>query len=652
LKGGTLIICGSGTFTLKGNYSSGTLIINSGATVNLTETKPNANSSVSIINRGTLNYQTTMNNNGSILNFGTLKIDGDLNINGILDNGGFIEVSGFLKSMGNTRITLAEKSVMNVNSISNLNTQLLGCGGCFYSAGKILSAPTGELTPTSNNIFVYSLNGFGTPPFSINTDGSGKSGGATLQSGCDCKPQITIEGDHTICKGNTATLTATVKYPGNYTYRWSGGGVNFTQATITVNPQETTTYTVVVSNGAQQASATVTVTVLKAEITQQPDNNDIKLTATQAGSYLWSTGETDQSIIIRSTPKATYSVTITKDKVSCTVGSIVGYDSIPDCGKPNHNLPEVVDICEKGKSALLNAFVEGATYQWSTGARTSSIEVSPTVSTSYRVTITAWCGTSVTENVLVRTLEDTGVGLSNENKTVNVCANDSIKLTATGGVSYHWSPPDDYLSNADSAVTIIRPKSSTTYSVAIKTAGGCTVYKETRVNVSTSFQLKVDRKDIYACKGVDVTLNASGADDYRWSPKDGLSCNDCSDPVHNVIGNRTFKVTGTKNGCYMEETVNIHQHPDKINFKVTKNGCFVSFEAIDDKNEFNEYEWDLGDKKAGVFGEKKVTRQYDGNGDYYVSLKAKNIICGKTAYRRVMITITQEECPCQLPECK
>ncbi|MDL2308945.1 hypothetical protein LJC53_05125, partial [Bacteroidales bacterium OttesenSCG-928-C03] len=90
--------------------------------------------------------------------------------------------------------------------------------------------------------------------------------GYPIPTGYNCG--VLIEGETNICSGQSTTLTAT----GWDSYQWSHGlGSN---ATVTVNPTSTTTYTVTGTTGDNSAVDTVVVFV----------ENDIQVTASIAPS--------------------------------------------------------------------------------------------------------------------------------------------------------------------------------------------------------------------------------------------------------------------------------------------------------------------------------------------------------------------------------
>jgi hypothetical protein len=322
------------------------------------------------------------------------------------------------------------------------------------------------------------------------------------------------------------------------------------------------------------------------------------------------------------------------------------------CEAPVSGLPKQVDICrESDRKILLNAFADGAiSYSWSNQKNTPSIEVDP-VSATYSVTITSWCGTSVTESVSVRALDDISVGiLPKDGETVYACNGESIPLKAIGGVSWRWSP-SDYLDDPAIFNPTATPQSSTTYTVAITTQGGCVFYKTVRVEIAAPFELRTGKEEITGCKGEPVQLHVSGADSYSWYPKDGFNCNDCPDPIYYISGNTTLHVYGKKDNCVIEKQVKINQIPDEIKFSYVKNGCSVSFEAIGDPAVFSKYSWTFGDGTVDDTGKRVIDNHiYPGQGLYHVCLEAENS-CGRKAYYCGHIEITSQECPCQHDPC-
>jgi gliding motility-associated-like protein len=58
--------------------------------------------------------------------------------------------------------------------------------------------------------------------------------------------------------------------------------------------------------------------------------------------------------------------------------------------------------------------------------------------------------------------------------------------------------------------------------------------------------------------GDTLQLNASGAETYSWTPPQGLSCADCSDPLASPTETTTYIVTGSNaSGCVSSDTITL-----------------------------------------------------------------------------------------------
>lgn len=134
----------------------------------------------------------------------------------------------------------------------------------------------------------------------------------------------------TICKGNSATLTAS----NGTNYNWS----NFAStATNTVSPSTTTTYTVTANNCFGETSTDQAI-VLVQEPPLANAGQDItaefgqtkQLVAGTGESYAWSNNETTSTILVTPTQTTTYTVTVS-DNMKCTASDhvVVSINPIP-----------------------------------------------------------------------------------------------------------------------------------------------------------------------------------------------------------------------------------------------------------------------------------------------------------------------------------
>jgi Secretion system C-terminal sorting domain len=317
--------------------------------------------------------------------------------------------------------------------------------------------------------------------------------------------------DQIICRGQSVTLTAS----GGSTYQWSTGS---TTQSIEVNPTSTTTYSVTVSEEGK-SSDTDGVTVTVNEIPEANAGQDVTinegesvtLTASGGDTFLWSNGETTQSITVNPTKTTTYSVTVTK-------GGCEDIDSVEVLVKSSTqpivkaNAGEDLSICS-GESVILTAS-GGSVYKWNTGETTKSIIVNPTETKIYTVTVSEGIQ-SDTDQIKVTVNYITADAGSN----VTINEGESTVLTASGGVSYLWS------SGETTQSITVNPVKTTTYTVTV-TKEGCEDTDNVQISVNKNIiedisPAKADAgKDVTICVGETITLSAKGGISYIWNTGD------------------------------------------------------------------------------------------------------------------------------------
>lgn len=279
-------------------------------------------------------------------------------------------------------------------------------------------------------------------------------------------PTVNVNSE-TICSGQTQTLTATTSVTGG-TYTWSQGDA--TQS-INVTPTATTSYTVTYTiAGCNPVTASGTITVNPSPSVTVNDvticsGSSTTLSATPGvtgGTYLWSTGETTQDIIVN--PSTTTSYSVTYSSGSCTPSSTSATVTISPAPTVSINS---ITICEgENNSLTATANVSGGTYAWSTGETTASISVNPTVLTSYSVTYSLGACTPATATGTVTVNPAPIVTIT----PITICEGETGNLVATPdqlGGTYSWSTSETTQSIA------VNPTTTTSYSVTYS-LGSCT----------------------------------------------------------------------------------------------------------------------------------------------------------------------------------
>jgi len=305
------------------------------------------------------------------------------------------------------------------------------------------------------------------------------------------------------CQTTSATLTAT----GGASYLWSNGE---TTASITVSPSITTTYSVTVT-GATGCTGTdeVVVTVdtgvsanAGPDVTLNCITTSTTLTATGAGTFMWSTGETTASITVSPSTTTTYIVTVTAGNGCIASDAVI---VTVDNAAPNGSAgPDGVINCVIS-SATLNA-TGGATYAWSNGATTASITVIPTVSTDYSVTITGANGcTSI--DVATVVVDKTPPNANAGPDVIVTSSNPTATLVASGGVSYQWS------NGVTTATNVVTPTQTTSYAVTVTGANGCKSTDIVLVTVERKVNLSFGNPQIIGNK-FRFTIRLSSTDPF------------------------------------------------------------------------------------------------------------------------------------------
>ena len=130
-----------------------------------------------------------------------------------------------------------------------------------------------------------------------------------------------------------------------------------------------------------------------------------------------------------------------------------------------------------------------------------------------------------------------------------ICSGNSVTLTSSGGTSYLWNTA------GTAAALMVSPSSSTTYTVTVTAANGCTATTGSVITVFVNPTAAITGTTTI-CNGASTTLTASGAGagTYAWANSVG---NTAAVPV-SPVSNTTYTVTVTdSNGCTDTETASV-----------------------------------------------------------------------------------------------
>jgi hypothetical protein len=439
------------------------------------------------------------------------------------------------------------------------------------TVGNDISICVGEsttLTAASNGDFLWST-GETTPSITVQPNSTTTYTVTSSLGNCtenasilvtvNVPPSVDLGADQSICYGETVTLTAT----GVGNFLWSTGE---TTPSITVQPNSTTTYTVIASNAC---SDTVTDDVV---INVNPEigliiGNDISictgesttLTASGNGDFLWSTGETTPTITVQPTTTTTY--TVTSSLGNCTENASV-IVTISDSSSVD--LGPDQSICF-GQTVTLTATGTG-NYLWNTGETTSSITVNPTTTTTYSVIASNSCSADATDDIIVTVNELPSVNAGDD---ITILNGENTTLTATGAGSFLWNTGET------SASITVNPTSTTTYSVVLTSDQGCLNEDTVMVIVENTESVADAGQDQNVCPGSSETvLTASGGDTYLWSTGETTASITVSPTVTTVytvaayVGN-THTIDEVT--VFIDESCSNNISPEQQEFKIFPN---------------------------------------------------------------------------------
>ena len=246
-------------------------------------------------------------------------------------------------------------------------------GGSYYwlPGGQISQSITVSPSVTSTYSCIYTLNGCSSDTI---------SGTVTVKP----VPSLSLS-DTTICEGFSVNLTALTNIP-NGAFSWSPGGQN-TQG-VSVSPAITTVYTVnyTAPNGCAAIPDQGTVTVIQnpgATLSGDTICNGLSTTLNalpNGANYSWSPGgATTQSLLVSPTTTTNYTVTVSIG--GCAASTATATVTVTPI--PTITAATGATICN-GQSTTIgtNVSAPGGTYAWTPSGTSSSLTVTPTLSSA------------------------------------------------------------------------------------------------------------------------------------------------------------------------------------------------------------------------------------------------------------------------------
>lgn len=146
--------------------------------------------------------------------------------------------------------------------------------------------------------------------------------------------------------------------------------------------------------------------------------------------------------------------------------------------------------------------------------------------------------------------------LANAGLDASICAGNSTPLSGSGGINYGWQPSGSGLSCTLCQNPVASPTTTTTYTMAVMDANGCTNTDVVKVTVNPAPTASIAGNTTF-CSGSSTVLTASGGNSYLWNTTAATASISVSPTT-----NTSYTVTVTDaNGCSANAAVSIIVNP-------------------------------------------------------------------------------------------
>ena len=415
----------------------------------------------------------------------------------------------------------------------------------------------------------------------VTNTGTGCSASDMVSVTVNTLPNADAGQDRIMCQNSTVLIGS--QGQSSFTYQWSpaGGLSSSTVAQPSASPSSTTTYTLVVTNGFSNCTASdkviVTVNPLPAANAGSDrqickgDGVQIGSPAVSGMSYQWSPASglnnaNFASPIASPQISTVYMLTVTNNATLCSntdnVSVIVNQIPQADAGTDK-------EICFGASVLIGSAGQSGHSYNWSpatglSNTNTAQTTASPSQTTTYTLVVSN-SSTSCTaqDQVEVKVNQNP---IANAGPDKPVCSGNAVSIgsPAVSGYNYTWTPNNGLNSNII-AQPDASPSANITYTLNVSDGNtGCVASDmiEVTVNQSPSFDAGPDK---VICSGGSASIGAANniLYTYAWTPANSLSNSTVSNPVASPFITTIYKVVVTSriNACAISDQVQVNVNP-------------------------------------------------------------------------------------------
>ncbi len=235
--------------------------------------------------------------------------------------------------------------------------------------------------------------------------------------------------------------------------------------------------------------------------------------------------------------------------------------------------PTTCSSCNGKATANPGCGVPPFTYQWSNGETTQTdTGLCPGI---YTVTVNDGSCPPLNDTAIVNISGKSGYGASITDSNPSCYKpKGSLTVNPTGGTSpysFSWSNGETTIKDTGLVPGI--------YNCIVTDSNGCRYTTSTTLVAPTPPYVSIFPPVDSVCNGASVSLSASGAKTYTWSPGSGLSCTACANTIATPTVNTWYTVVGIDTlGCIGKDSAEIvFSPPPTVSITVIPDGCFGTF---------------------------------------------------------------------------
>lgn len=334
-------------------------------------------------------------------------------------------------------------------------------------------------------------------------------------------------------------------------------------------------------------------------------NNGIAAVAVAGGSppytYSWNNAQTTSSST--GLIAGNYSVQIT-DGNNCTLTESFTITEPPPLTITGSTTSEFCNRSD-GTATVTPAGGAGAyTYLWTPSGKTSATATGLSAG-NYSVTVTDGNGCTHDTSMAVNF---TSGPSANSGPDLSMCTGSTVTLSASGGGNYLWSPAAGLSSTTD-ANPAVTATASTTYSLTVTDANGCTSSDTTTVTVYLKPEVNFSATAVCfnnATVFTDLSTIATPVQ-WHWDFGDG-NTSTLQNPTHTYNSAGIFNVTlvaYTAQGCSDSVSIPVTVHPlpassfSSTTVCIGSQTCFQDLTTIS-TGSITAWSWNFGDPTSGA----------------------------------------------------